>query len=67
MMYSLPAVVVLRAQKERILLVPGDVMFEGALLQKLGAQLPDDLVDHCAKNMVRIFGEDGQWYAEPLK
>lgn len=65
-MYSLPAPVILRAQQEKIVLVPGDVMYECDILQKLGTPIPEDLVDHCARNRVRIFEAGGLWYAEPL-
>lgn len=65
-MYSLPAPVVLRAQKERVVLNPEDVMFEGELMQKLGTPIPDELVKQCVQDKVRIYVEAGQWCAEPL-
>jgi hypothetical protein len=66
-MHSLPAAVILRAQKERVVLNPEDVMFEGELMQKLGMPIPDDLIEHCAQNKVRIYAEGGQWCAGPLR
>jgi hypothetical protein len=67
-MYTLPAVVILRARTERVLLNPDDVMCEGELMQTLGASIPEELVEHCSRNRVHIFvGDDGKWYAEPLK
>jgi hypothetical protein len=66
-MYSLPAPVILRAQKELVVLTPEDVMFEGALMQKLGTPIPDELVEQCAQDKVRIYVAAGQWYAEPLR
>lgn len=66
-MYSLPGPIILRAKKERVLLVPSDVMKGGEILQRLEMTLPDELVEQCSLDGVRLFTEAGQWYAEPLQ
>lgn len=67
-MYSLPAPIVLRAQKERVVVNPEDVMYEGGVLQRLGSPIPDEFIERCARDKVTIYTDDvGQWCAEPLK
>lgn len=66
-MNSLPAPVILRAKRERVRLEPNDVMHQGDLLERLGMEPPDDLVEHCARDGVHVFAEDAHWYAEPLR
>lgn len=67
-MNSLPHTVILRAQKERVLLNPEDVMYEGALMQKMGSSIPEELIEQCARDKVHIYADDaGQWFAEPLR
>jgi len=67
-MYSLPHTVILRAQKERVVLNSEDVMYEGELMQKLGTPIPEELIEQCARDKVLVYADDaGQWCAEPLR
>jgi hypothetical protein len=67
-MYSLPPTVILRAQKECVVLNPDDVMYEGELMQRLGTPIPDELIEQYARDKVRVYADDaGQWCAEPLR
>lgn len=66
-MNSLPGPVILRAQKERVVLNPEDVMYEGEMMQRLGTPIPEELVEQCAEDKIRIYVEAGQWCAEPLR
>lgn len=64
--YRLPAQTVLRAKRERTLINPCDVEYQGDLLQRLGGVIPSELVEDYRAEGIRLYEADGCWWAEPL-
>lgn len=65
-MDQLPIPTVVRAKIERVRIEPDDVMMNGKICQRLGMPVPDELVKRYAEDGIRVFEEDGEWYAEPI-